>query len=78
LITTFAVFKDGSVSTLDHVSLDQLTRLAPYSASNNLIQNEVVLFLSGADDYGSEAELLAEIRAFIHAYHVFGPKLSRL
>ena len=40
----------------------------PYSAENNLIQNEVVLFPSQPQEYPSEQQLVGEIQAFIHRY----------
>ncbi len=50
------------------IRLDPFHRLVPYSPHNNLIRNEIVLLPSGPEDYGTEAQLLAEIRAFIHRY----------
>lgn len=43
-------------------------RLVPYSPHNNLLRNEVVLFPSEPEDYGTEEELVTEIRAFLHRY----------
>ena len=42
--------------------------LYPYRATNNLITNNVVLLPSEPEEYGSEQELITEIRAFIHRY----------
>jgi hypothetical protein len=53
-------------------------RLVPYSPRNNLIRHEVVLLPSGPEEYGSEAELLAEIRGFIHRYVDLSPSFERL
>jgi len=43
-------------------------RLVPYSPRNNLLKHEVVLLPSGPEEYGSDSELLAEIKSFIHRY----------
>ena len=43
-------------------------RLVPFSPNNNLIKNEVVLLPSEPQIYGSEENLVAEIREFIHRY----------
>jgi len=40
----------------------------PYSPGNNLLLHQVVLFPSEPLEYGSDAELVAEIKAFIHSY----------
>jgi len=42
--------------------------LVPYSANNNLIRNDVVLLPSHPEEYGSEADLVSDIQAFIHRY----------
>ncbi len=43
-------------------------RLVPYRADNALIKHNVVLFPSEPEDYGSTAELLGDIRDYIHRY----------
>lgn len=43
-------------------------RLVPYASGNNLLQNEVIFLPSEPEEYGSEAELVAEIRDFLHRY----------
>jgi hypothetical protein len=52
----------------DSVSLSPTERLVPYSASNNLLKHGVVLLPSEPAEYGTEAELVARIRDFIHRY----------
>lgn len=66
--TRFVLWKDGAWSFKDSVTIDPLCRLVPYSPDNNLIKNEVVLFPSEPEEYGSEEALLSEIQAFIHRY----------
>jgi hypothetical protein len=48
-------------------------RLVPYRPENNLIAHSVVLLPSGAEEYGTEAELVAAVRAFIHRYVDLSP-----
>jgi len=66
--TDFVIWKDGQWRTEKSIAIDPLHRLVPYSASNNLIQNNVVLFPSEPEEYESEAAVIAEIQAFIHRY----------
>ena len=50
----------------------------PYPPGNNLIKNEVILLPSGPEEYGSEAELAAEIQAYIHRYVDLSPQFERI
>jgi hypothetical protein len=59
---------DGAWKREASIRLDQSKCLLPYSASNNLIANKVVLFASEPEEYGSQNELVREIEAFIHRY----------
>jgi hypothetical protein len=59
-------------------SVDPLHRLVPYSPNNNLIKNEVVLFPSEPEEYGSEAELVGEIQSFIHRYVDVSPLFEKI
>lgn len=66
--TSFAVF-DGSDHTIEErVELPTGERLVPFSPSNNLITNEVVLLPSSAAGYDSEQALIEEIRELIRRY----------
>ena len=51
--TRFAVWKDGTWGFEERVLLPPRQRLVPYSAQNNLIAKEVVLFPSEPSEYGS-------------------------
>ena len=53
-------------------------RLVPYSPANNLLVHDVVLLPSGPEDYGTEPELLARIREFIHRYVDISPVFEEL
>ena len=43
-------------------------RLVPFSASNNIIKNNVVLLPSETADYGTKGDLIESIRRFLHRY----------
>ena len=62
----------------DTIDLGPDARLVPFSANNNLIKNEVVLLPSEPRIYGSEAQLVADIRAFIHRYVDFGESFENV
>ncbi|HEY6803877.1 MAG TPA: hypothetical protein VI306_09890 [Pyrinomonadaceae bacterium] len=66
--TSFVVWKDGAWRREPSVPVGESERLVPYSAGNNLIVNKVVLFASEPEEYGSQAELVAEVGAFIRRY----------
>ena len=50
----------------------------PFSPKNNLIRNDVVLLPSEPLDYGTEAQLLLDIRAFIHRYADLTPAFENV
>ena len=66
--TLFAIYSAGRWTIQDVVDLGPDAKLVPFSANNNLIKNDVVLLPSEPQIYGSEAQLVAEIREFIHRY----------
>ena len=76
--TGLVVWKDGSWSLEESVTLDNGARLVPYAAGNNLIRNEVILLPSKPEEYGTDAALLAEIQAFIHRYVDISPRFERI
>ncbi len=75
--TRLAVWKDGVLRYEQSVE-DAGRRLVPYSPGNNLLVHDVVLFPSEAEDYGTVAELVAEIRRFIHAYVDVSPLFEEI
>lgn len=64
---SLAVYQDGRVSYEESVTTAGRT-FVPYSADNNLLTHRVVLFATQADEYESEAALVAEVQAFIHRF----------
>lgn len=75
--TAFCVCKGGELR-LEANLVENGERLVPYSPSNNLLINEVVLLPSEAADYGTEQELLNEIQAFIHKYVDVSPLFEKI
>lgn len=75
--TVFCV-SDGEKLRLETEILDRGRRLVPYSAKNNLLQHDVVLLPSEAQEYESEDALLNDIRAFIHRYVDLSPRFERI
>lgn len=66
--TGFVVF-DGTGWRMERkIELPSGVTLVPYSPQNNLLTHRVVLFPSQPAEYGSEDELFAAVRSFIHRY----------
>ena len=76
--TGFVLWRDGAWSSQQSVSVDPLYQLVPYSYHNNLVKNQVVLFPSEPEEYGSIEALLAEIQAFIHRLVDVSPLFEKL
>lgn len=76
--TRFVLWQDGKWEFRDGVDISPVRRLVPYSAYNNLIRNDVVLFAIEPEEYESEAALLAEIQAFIHRYVDVSPLFEQI
>jgi hypothetical protein len=60
------------------IRIGSSTELVPYSASNNLIKNEVVLLASQPEEYGSQRDLTREIETFIHRYVDVSPLFEKI
>jgi hypothetical protein len=76
--TRFVVW-NGDQWTLQHdFRAGEGKRLVPYSPDNNLLKNEVILFPSEPEEYGSQAELVGEIEAFINRYVDVGPLFQKI
>src|SRR5437016_6252856 len=76
--TGFVLWRDGAWSSQQSVSVDPLYQLVPYSYHNNLVKNQVVLFPSEPEEYGSTEALLAEIQSFIHRHVDVSPLFEKL
>ena len=76
--TLFAMYSVGRWTLREAVDVGTDTRFVPFSPNNNLIKNEVVLLPSEPRMYGSEAELVTDIRTFIHRYVDFGESFENV
>jgi hypothetical protein len=76
--TALAVWRNGACEIVPGVELPSGARLVPYSPGNNLIKNDVILLPSGPEEHGSEAELVGEIRAYIHRYVDLSPQFEQI
>ena len=76
--TRFVVWQNGAWHFEQIVRVPEGERLVPYSAQNNLIKKEVVLFPSEPCEYGSEEELVEDIQTFIHRYVDVSPRFERI
>ena len=76
--TRFAVWRNGSWRFEPFVKTPTGERLIPYSAQNNLIKKEVVLFPSEPYEYGTEDDLVREIESFIHRYVDISSRFERI
>ncbi len=67
--TALAVGRPYELHALEtDVELPTGERLVPYAADNNLIASGCVLLPSAVGEFTSKADLIAEVRDFIHAY----------
>ena len=66
--TALAVWDGLHAERVPEVSVGGDRRLVPYSPQNNLLAHGVVKLPSGAEEYGTESELVAAVRTFLHRY----------
>lgn len=76
--TVFAIYSAGRWTLQDNINVGPNTCLAPFSPSNNLIKNDVVLLPSEPSIYGSEEQLLTEVQQFIHRHVDFDPSFEKV
>ena len=76
--TSLAVWRTQACEVVPTLELPTGEQLVPYPPGNNLTKNEVILLPSGPEEYGSEAELVAEIQAYIHRYVDLSPQFERI
>lgn len=76
--TAFVLWQYVQWSYKPDLPLKNGYRLVPYSAGNNLIRNQIVLFPSKPEEYGSEEELVNEVQAFIRQYVDVSPLFEKI
>jgi len=74
----FVVWKDDAYEIEPILRITESKRLVPYSPDNNLIKHGVVLFPSEPLEYGSQRELISDIRKFIHQYVDLSPMFETI
>jgi hypothetical protein len=67
-ISTLAASGDGNITYVPSLSLSTGETLVPVRAENNLIRHKAVLLPGQAEDFGTVAELLADIGVYIDRY----------
>lgn len=77
--TSLAIsFPDGQVVLAPFHDLPSGERLVPYSPTNNLIASGCVLLPSDIGDFGDKAQLVEEVRAFLHRYVDLSPSFEEI
>lgn len=76
--TAFAYWRDGSWRIETSYKVNAVYQLVPYSPDNNLIRHQIILLPREPVEYGSEEELITEIKAFIHRYVVLSPLYEQI
>lgn len=72
--TAFAVCPPSGEQTLaEQFTMPDGELLVPYAATNNLLTSGCVALPSGLAEIGDKADLLAELKRFIHRYVGFSP-----
>ncbi len=76
--TCFAVWSGNSWRIEHEVAAPDGASFVPYTPSNNLIANRVVLLPSRPEEYGATSALLDDVRRYIHRYVDVAPRFERL
>jgi hypothetical protein len=76
--TSLALWRNQVCELVPGIDLPTGERLVPYPPGNSLIKHGMVLLPSCAAEYGSEADLVAEIQAYIHRYVDLSPQFERI
>ncbi len=66
--TAFAVWWDGAWQRSQSIEDDAGRLLEAYAFDNDFVRNRVVLFAARPEEYGSQEQLIEDIRTFIHRY----------
>lgn len=75
--TKLIVWKDGDWKVVQYFE-SKGEKLVPYSANNNLIQHNVILLPNEPAEFGTVAELYAEIKSFLHRYIDVSPVFEEI
>lgn len=75
--TKFATYQDQKVQYVEYVKAEG-EDIYPLDAKNDIVSKNVVLLPSEATEFGSEAELISIIQAFIHKYLDISPVFEQI
>jgi hypothetical protein len=75
--TLLCIFRDGEIR-YEAEAVRGTERLVPYSPTNPLLEDAVVLLPTEPAEYGSPAALVAEIQGYIHRYVDLSPLYERI
>lgn len=76
--TRFAVWDGNTWEFATSIVGGDHGRLVPYSATNSLIKNNIVLFPSRPVEFDSTGALIAELRSYLHRYVDMSESFERL
>jgi hypothetical protein len=76
--TRLVVWNGGDWEFAESVTTIGEERLVPYSASNSLVKNRIVLFPSEPAEFASTEELVGELRSYLHRYVDLSESFERL
>jgi hypothetical protein len=76
--TRFAVWRDGAWTVEQSHAVNPVYRLVPYSADNNLIKNEIVRLPRIPEEYGTEEQLISDVKGFINRYVDVNPLFEEI
>ena len=66
--TALVICRDGQILFTQRLKIETGETLVPYAADNNLIRHRCVLLPSRPVESGGKAQLIADIKAFLHRY----------
>lgn len=75
--TQFAIYENNSVHYADFVKTNN-DEFFPLDAKSDIVRKSIVLLPSLPSEYGTEAELLAEVKTFIHKYVDISPMFEQI
>jgi hypothetical protein len=74
--TSFALCREGEISSAEYIDLPSGERLVPIAAENNLIRHQAVLLPEWPEEFGSVAELVDEIARYLSHYVDLSPAFA--
>jgi hypothetical protein len=76
--TLLAVSDNNGIEITERLALESGESLVPVSATTNLISHGAVLLAEHPEAYGNPADLVADIRKYLHSYVDLSPRFQTL